>query len=1198
MNTAMDTTANVPTSSMNIIYGHAWYWKQDLAKDAAMSLAVAPEVHLRYEAYQKKYLQAFFADWATAYNYMRHFTTPESRTFCEVLRDGFPCKPYLDIDVDKDASWPSYFPQNGGPRGVAAFLSPIIQHVFEEDFGVHLHDSSLIWTHSEGTSKKLSIHLVICTRSPQVVFRSNLKTPHGAAHLAERLRSILKVAHEDGTIDMSVYSRNRGMRMLNCTKRDKAGIMAPLFDDTPAFEASAISWLDPPHMRKVLEVPAKYLNHVPSHFKKNRKGFAKISEAQADRRKAVVRETGIVAKLLEEVQKHFHPTAFLCGAWASEDPWGTGIRMNYTDRAEPCYSGKIHTANNFAVRILPDNTVVARCFDPMCSSGGSRRKVISRLAAADLAPPLRPADTTQVDMQFIDFEECPAISQEGLWDLGKRHAVTHDAARGCYVVTDKIRNAIDRWTDGRFKALCIKSAMGTGKSCFMVKLLELFFRKKPDFKVLVITYRQALAQELGRKLMNFDFQNYLHCPGMDLREQHQFPRLILQLDSLPRIEGTSFMPAPMYDLVILDEFDSLLRHFESATIAEPVYLIDQLTEVLQQSRHVLCMDALFGDGCFRALDSMGISSHLIHNTFRAPPRTFEMVENKQAWLEGMINAVVAEQQRVVVPCMHLTMAMAIRDCFHEAGVDPSRICVHTSKDGKERRQLLDNVDEHWSKIDVLIFTPSVESGVDFSVPYHFHRMYVYIGMNSTSCWGLYQMTGRVRKLVNPTILCLADRPTAATEHTTAIRASFDDAAHFLTWMEAKLPKEAANDAIKLRAQRKLTSAQDDDGVVYNVKLPEADPAFVISAYLYACGMNSKSRFLLEFRSIVEEAGHIFVSASAKPKAALDDINAEMADEAVDDVLEENDKGWMINVGGGQIDMQDLKARYKEPTLLLQARDFENEEEAKAAMDRKRSNEAHDEDTPMLDRHAYKKVWGVGTLTEDFVKKHPTFDHASLDKFQDLLQNPDILPVKYDPSKMAHQKKWPFLMPMIIEVIKKLGFKGPLDDETVLEAANWTELYKTRELHTTVFFGDYNNCVDLTSERAFRGSRDLDVEDPHRVSTAINKNLLEKVGLNLQQEGRGAVKSFRLKGADECMALLFLRYNRSWERKFRQFPPVLEYSENHPEVMQRYMELAAKPESNARFWLNDGMQLVDDVSVFQRLDHGFSTGNVDFSGVVG
>ncbi len=202
--TPMDTTDHVPASSMNIMYGHALYWKQQLAIGASISLAAAPEVHLRYEAYQKKYLQAFFADWATAYTYMNQFTRPEYRTFCEVLRDGYPCKPYVDIDVDKDAAWPSYFPPNGGPRDVAAFLAPIVKHVFEEDFGVHLHDSDLIWTHSEGTSKKLSIHLVICTRSPQVVFRSNLKTPHGAAHLGERLRSILKVAHKDGTIDMSV----------------------------------------------------------------------------------------------------------------------------------------------------------------------------------------------------------------------------------------------------------------------------------------------------------------------------------------------------------------------------------------------------------------------------------------------------------------------------------------------------------------------------------------------------------------------------------------------------------------------------------------------------------------------------------------------------------------------------------------------------------------------------------------------------------------------------------------------------------------------------------------------------------------------------------------------------------------------------------------------------------------------------------
>jgi hypothetical protein len=129
--------------------------------------------------------------------------------------------------------------------------------------------------------------------------------------------------------------------------------------------------------------------------------------------------------------------------------------------------------------------------------------------------------------------------QDGVWDLGKRHAILHDPATNKHIVSDKIRNAVDRWTEGKFKALCIRSAMGTGKSCFMVKLLDLLFRKSPDLKVLVITYRQTLAQELEKKLLPFQFQNYLACQNCDLNNRERTRDSSYSWTPCPASKGTA-----------------------------------------------------------------------------------------------------------------------------------------------------------------------------------------------------------------------------------------------------------------------------------------------------------------------------------------------------------------------------------------------------------------------------------------------------------------------------------------------------------------------------------------------------------------------------------------------------------------------------------------------------------------------------------
>ena len=58
--------------------------------------------------------------------------------------------------------------------------SAVVTRIFAEDYRVELKESDLVWTYSPNQTK-LSLHLVISTHSPQLVFRSNHKSdPQGA----------------------------------------------------------------------------------------------------------------------------------------------------------------------------------------------------------------------------------------------------------------------------------------------------------------------------------------------------------------------------------------------------------------------------------------------------------------------------------------------------------------------------------------------------------------------------------------------------------------------------------------------------------------------------------------------------------------------------------------------------------------------------------------------------------------------------------------------------------------------------------------------------------------------------------------------------------------------------------------------------------------------------------------------------------
>ena len=85
-----------------------------------------------------------------------------------------------------------------------------------------------------------------------------------------------------------------------------------------------------------------------------------------------------------------------------------------------------------------------------------------------------------------------------------------------------------------------------------------------------MTHRQTLARDTARSFGKLGFKNYLDSySNLGVWES---PRLIIQIDSLLNLlyrntdvtEGGSF--DLNYDVIVLDESESLLCHFDEATV--------------------------------------------------------------------------------------------------------------------------------------------------------------------------------------------------------------------------------------------------------------------------------------------------------------------------------------------------------------------------------------------------------------------------------------------------------------------------------------------------------------------------------------------------------------------------------------------------------------------------------------------------------
>ena len=177
----------------------------------------------------------------------------------ELIAERRPCKPYLDLDLDLETC---SMPEGWTQDTVVVRTERAILRIFLEDFSIELNPSSFVWMESH-RADKFSMHLVVSSHRPQWVFAENHKwNPEGAIQLA------LRVVHKDPDlapfVDLSVYSRDREMRMVGSTKFGKQAVLATVNPEV-AYRDTVITWLDDTEV-EVIKVPVS----IPRTLKRPR----------------------------------------------------------------------------------------------------------------------------------------------------------------------------------------------------------------------------------------------------------------------------------------------------------------------------------------------------------------------------------------------------------------------------------------------------------------------------------------------------------------------------------------------------------------------------------------------------------------------------------------------------------------------------------------------------------------------------------------------------------------------------------------------------------------------------------------------------------------------------------------------------------------------------------------------------------------
>jgi hypothetical protein len=310
------------------------------------------------------------------------------------------------------------------------------------------------------------------------------------------------------------------------------------------------------------------------------------------------------------------------------------------------------------------------------------------------------------------------------------------------------------------KALVVRSRYGSGKTTFLQRLVK---ARNPK-RVLFITYRQTLARDIMRNFGKLGFKNYLD--SYDDPSVWNAPRLIVQVDSLLNVlqKNDKFISsgtfALKYDMIILDESESLLAHFDEKTMErKEISIWNFFDELLKHSQKMLLMDGDVSERSLSFASSYGDMTY-ISNTNAEGNKHFNLMLDETQWnaqLVSDLNKFYTEDPNFKVCIVSQSSSKAVALEAEIQGQFPHlkvKKLIGTDS-GETKKEYLEDINETLSDVNVFMYSPVIESGVDITVKVK--KVFGILSCKSNCQRAFLQMVNRCRCVEDERMDFLNDR---------------------------------------------------------------------------------------------------------------------------------------------------------------------------------------------------------------------------------------------------------------------------------------------------------------------------------------------------------------------------------------------------------------------------------------------------------
>ena len=202
-------------------------------------------------------------------------------------------------------------------------------------------------------------------------------------------------------------------------------------------------------------------------------------------------------------------------------------------------------------------------------------------------------------------------------------------------------------------SLNIKSPYDTGKTQYLKEVMKKYDPKR----VLWVSYRKTLTYDIAGNFKQFNFETYLDD------ESCTADRLIVQIESLKKIQNKfdEGDDVASYDLIIIDEIESILNQFSSTTTFKNkerliyYYFDTVLKNSVLRGGKIITLDGDYSDRAYWFISQYGDSID-IENEVNFNTKKLNIMNDQNAYNNKLFEALGANK-KIIMPCMSETQAL-------------------------------------------------------------------------------------------------------------------------------------------------------------------------------------------------------------------------------------------------------------------------------------------------------------------------------------------------------------------------------------------------------------------------------------------------------------------------------------------------------------------------------------------------------------